>query len=154
MASNEEGKEIAPECKGPMTADYGIRAARAVNELVPRPHRDKALQRMFDCSLRMAKYLSAGQFWTIDRLNQASAILGAPFDAALMGADAEQRELQDIAARLARLEDRFDEVVGTGATVISPPLGAAADRESREVPPSERAQTTEGGGSASLRTRR
>lgn len=61
-------------------SDYGIRAAEAVNQLLPGPHRDKALQTIFDCSLRMAKYLRAGRYWTTDRLSQASRHFGCRFD--------------------------------------------------------------------------
>lgn len=53
--------------------DYGVRAADAINHLVPGPNRDKAVARIFRCSVRMARYLRSGQFWSIDRLNQASA---------------------------------------------------------------------------------
>jgi len=55
-----------------MSADYGIRAATALNLLLPGQHRAKAIQRLFDVSERTAKYLLAGRHWTIDRLSQAS----------------------------------------------------------------------------------
>lgn len=135
MASDQKGKDFAQKCNGSMSADYGIRAARAVTLLVPSRHRDKMLQRAFDCSLRMAKYLAAGQHWTLDRLSQASAIWGAAFDALLLG-DPDDYE---ISALRARLEDRVDDaLVGEAAEVISPPSGAAVRRDSDEVPPAER----------------
>lgn len=81
MARLRKGKRLAQE--GKMTFDFGLRAGSALDQLIPAPHRDKTVARMLNVSVRMAKYLRAGQFWTADRLTQASAVLGAAFDAAL-----------------------------------------------------------------------
>jgi hypothetical protein len=70
MASKPKGNGSATRLHR-MSADYGIRAATALNLLLPGQHRAKALQRMFDVSERTAKYLLAGQHWTTARLSQA-----------------------------------------------------------------------------------
>lgn len=79
LEGNAKGKGVAP------VTDYGLRAAAALNDLIPGPHRDKAVARLFNCSVRFAKYLRAGQHWTADRLSQASRVLGADFDIRLNG---------------------------------------------------------------------
>lgn len=71
---NAKGSGVAP------VTDYGVRAAAALNELLPPQHRDKTVARMFDCSVRFAKYLRQGRFWTAERLSQASRALGSDFD--------------------------------------------------------------------------
>lgn len=58
-----------------MTADYGQRAALALDRCVTGPNRDKAVARLFGVSVRMARYLRCGQHWTAERLTQASAAL-------------------------------------------------------------------------------
>lgn len=76
MASAQERKNLADERKGDrMTADYGQRAALALDRCVPGPNRDKAVARLFGVSVRMAQYLRRGQFWTAERLTQASAAM-------------------------------------------------------------------------------
>lgn len=72
MATARKGNEIAQKGNGTMPSDYGMRAAIAIDRLVLGPHRDKTVARLFGVSVRMAKYLRAGQHWTIDRLNRAS----------------------------------------------------------------------------------
>lgn len=104
MASGRKGNRSAGKLHQ-MTADYGIRAATALNDFLPGRHRDKIVAGVFNVSLRMAKYLRKGQYWTTDRLTQASVEFGAAFDLALAG---QRPEIQDIAERLARLEERFD----------------------------------------------
>lgn len=104
MASGRKGNRSARKLHQ-MTADYGMRAAMALNDYLPGQHRDKIVARMFGVSLRMAKYLRKGHYWTLDRLSQASAELGAGFDLALAG---KRPEIGEIVERLARLEERFD----------------------------------------------
>jgi hypothetical protein len=84
--------------------DYALRAARALEELIPERNRDKAIARLFNCSVRMAVYLRRGEKWTIARLNQASAALGAEFDRRLCGLDQVIPSPEDINARLTRVE--------------------------------------------------
>lgn len=74
MASRQSGKDFAIRGKGGrMTADYGQRAALALDRCIPGPNRDKAVARLFGVSVRMARYLRGGQHWTAERLTQASA---------------------------------------------------------------------------------
>lgn len=76
MASIEERKVLAHQRKAErMTADYGQRAALALDRCIPGPNRDKAVARLFGVSVRRAQYLRRGQFWTAERLSQASAAL-------------------------------------------------------------------------------
>lgn len=98
-----------PECKRravSLPSDYGMRAALALDELIPPPHRDKAVQRLFDVSLRMAKYLRRGQHWTIERLTQASRVLDG-FDICVASPErlhGLRMEMDELEKRLARLE--------------------------------------------------
>lgn len=71
MATNRTGNRSAKVLHR-MSADYGVRAATALNLLLPGQHRAKAIQRIFDVSERTAKYLLAGRHWTVERLTQAS----------------------------------------------------------------------------------
>lgn len=80
MAINQGGKNPSNRGSGHMPSDYGQRAALAINDLVPGPNRDKALARIFRCTDRMVRYLRNGRYWSIDRLNQASAAIKG-FDA-------------------------------------------------------------------------
>ena len=76
MASEPTRKDFAHQRNGRrMTADYGQRAALALERCIPGPNRDKAVARLFGVSVRMAQYLRRGQHWTADRLTQASAAL-------------------------------------------------------------------------------
>lgn len=76
MASDAKRKDIAHQRNGDrMTADYGQRAALALDRCIPGPNRDKAVARLFGVSVRMAQYLRRGQHWTTERLTQASAAL-------------------------------------------------------------------------------
>ena len=129
MASEPKGNGSATRLHR-MSADYGIRAATALNTLLPGQHRAKAIQRLFDVSPRTAKYLLAGRFWTIQRLTQARSILGAPFDAALLSDELHLSEMQEITERLARLESWREELrqpEGPNASDLSPARGEAAD---------------------------
>lgn len=128
---NAEGKDVAP-----VTADYGQRAAMALDALIPAPHRDKTIARLFGISPRMAKYLRRGQFWTTDRLTQASAALGAAFDAALyspVSSAQHYSEMADFEDRLARLEARIAEVDRGADAGLAPPASTETREEVREV---------------------
>ena len=135
MASGQEGKDLAqkgkdlaPNGNAPMTADYGRRAAAALDLLIPGPHRDKAIARLFGTSVRMAKYLRSGRHWTAERLSQASRALGAGFDVALYSpAPSAQHdaEMAEIAARLARMEACFVEMARGGDPGPAPTQGPA-----------------------------
>ncbi len=59
-------------------------ATAAVNQIINGQHADKRTARQLHCSLRLAKYLRAGKYWTLERLSIASAILGDEFDRLLM----------------------------------------------------------------------
>lgn len=72
MAIQPERKDVADQRKTSMSADYGQRAALALDRCIPGPHRDKTVARLFGVSVRMAQYLRRGQHWTADRLTQAS----------------------------------------------------------------------------------
>jgi len=111
MNSDDKGNGFAQEGKESMAADYGQRAATALDLLIPGPHRDKSVARKFGVSVRMAKYLRAGKHWTAERFTQASAVLGDAFDMALSSPSSTSQhyaEMKDIAERLARLEARLE----------------------------------------------
>jgi hypothetical protein len=151
MASEQGGTNDAISAKKKMTADYGQRAALALDRLTPNRNRNKAVERIFLCCPREARNLRNGLHWTIDRLNQASAVLGAAFDALLAGTPANEAvhtaEMLEIAARLARIEERFDDaVVGKDAPVIPPTRGTSIDGPGREVPPTSREAAAAGCG--------
>jgi hypothetical protein len=84
--------------------NYALRAARALEELIPAANRDKAIAQVFNCSVRMAQYLRQGEKWTIERLNQARAVFGAEFDRRLCALDQIVPTPDDINARLSRIE--------------------------------------------------
>lgn len=134
MARRAKGNTVAQE--GNVTADYGIRAATALDSLVPGPHRDKNVARLFGVSVRQAKYLRTGRHWTVDRLTQASAMLGTAFDAALYSpASSAQHysEMADIEDRLARLEARIAEVDRGANAGLAAQEGEAIRDEGRQV---------------------
>src|SRR6185312_899714 len=95
MASEESRNKPAMPLRAAMS-DYGMRAATAVNELLPGRHRDKILAGMFNCSVRTAQYLRAGRFWTVERLSQASRVLGVAFDHALYSPVSSAQHLSEI----------------------------------------------------------
>lgn len=135
MASGRKGNCGATKLHR-MTSDYGMRAAIALNDLLPSQHRDKTVQRLFNVSLRTAKYLRAGRHWTTDRLSQASAALGAAFDAALYSpvSSAEHySEMADIEDRLARLEVRIAEMDRGGDAGLASAQVAETRGEGRAV---------------------
>ena len=106
-----------------MTADYGVRAAVALDRVLPGPHRDKTVARLFNVSVRTAQYLRGGKYWTIARLSQASALLGVAFDAALCSpiTSAEfEVETADFDARLSRVEARLAQMVRSEDTRLAP----------------------------------
>lgn len=84
-------------------SDYGIRAADALNQLLPGEHRDKTVARLFDCSVRMAKYLRAGQHWTAERLSQASSLFGSMFDEMLVSGPELHRRMDALETEIAEL---------------------------------------------------
>jgi len=102
MTRTEERTDLANERNGGIPGDYGRRAAYAINRLVPGPNRDKAVARLFECSIRTAQYLRAGLHWSIDRLNIASKKVNG-FDAYLA---------TDLNARLDFLEQELAELRG------------------------------------------
>src|SRR4051812_38259451 len=97
MATEPEGKPVSHEGNGVMGADYGIRAAHALDRLIGGPHRDKVVARAFGVSVRMAKYLRSGKHWTTERLSQASRLWGVDFDRLLSAPNASyiQAEIAD-----------------------------------------------------------
>lgn len=102
MASTEARKDIALQRKaGRMTADYGQRAALALDRCIPGPNRDKAVARLFGVSVRMAQYLRRGQHWTAERLSQASGAL-AGFDQYIATPNVHAR-LDELEAEIATL---------------------------------------------------
>lgn len=102
MASAPGCKDIAHQRKAErMTADYGQRAALALDRCVPGPNRDKAVARLFGVSVRMAQYLRRGQFWTAERLTQASTALQG-FDQYISAPNIHQR-LDALEAELSAL---------------------------------------------------
>jgi len=105
MATEPEGNNFAQKGNRKMTSDYGQRAALAVNRLVPGPHRDKAIARKLGCSVRFAKYLRAGQHWTIDWLNRASSTIQG-FDAYLASPDFHNR-LDEIERELVEIRSNL-----------------------------------------------
>lgn len=134
MASGRERKAKRKDIAA--VTDYGARAAAALDELLPGAHRDKTVARMFNCSVRMAQYLRAGQHWTAGRLSQASAVLGVAFDAALYSPTSSAEhyaEMADITHRLARLEARIAEVDRGGNAGLAPPARTGTRPVGREV---------------------
>lgn len=95
------------------------RAGMALARKYAGPHRDKLIARDFSVSVRTAQYLQRGQHWTLDRLAQASAAIGAAFDIVLAGGavDDDQhyaemgeiRQLSELAERVGRLERQAHE---------------------------------------------
>lgn len=107
-------------------ADYGQRAASALDLLLPAPHRDKTIARLFGVSVRMAKYLRAGRHWTLARLGQASAMLGDAFDAALTPSAQHYSEMAELAHRLAQLEAWRAEILRGADARLPPQEGGSA----------------------------
>lgn len=79
-----KGNVASPQDGCRRLSSYGMRAASALNKLIPAPYQDKRVARLMGCSVRMAQYLRRGECWTIERLNKASAALPG-FDAMLLG---------------------------------------------------------------------
>lgn len=100
MARAPSGKDISKS--GNMSADYGVRAGVALDRLVPGPHRDKRIARMFGVSPRMARHLRCGQHWTIDRLSQASAMI--------QGFDSFIASPEQLHARIEELRQQIDDL--------------------------------------------
>lgn len=66
---------------------FGKRAGQALDALFPEQNRDKAIARLFGVSTRMARYLRAGDRWTLERLAFASNALGQKFNEMLIPRD-------------------------------------------------------------------
>jgi hypothetical protein len=111
----------------------GIKYGQALDRLFPGRDRDKRIAQMFGISARMANHLRAGNHWTLDRLAQATELLGDAWEAALRQPDSEYKynlEKQDLERRVARLEEyvgRMDKLVFAS---LSPTPGRAGDMES------------------------
>ena len=130
MASEPERNNTAAKRSVTAHTIYERRAADAIRHLIRGPHADKLTARAFDCSVRMAQNLRAGKHWTIQRLTQASSILGTPFDTALLSDERHLSEMQEITERLARLESWREELRqpdGQSPADLSPARGEAAD---------------------------
>lgn len=106
MARQPERKNLAKARKD-VSADYGQRAALALDRCIPGPHRDKAVARLFGVSVRMAQYLRRGQFWTAERMSQASQML-ASFDQYISAPNIHQR-LDALEAEIATLREQLKE---------------------------------------------
>lgn len=89
------------------TADYGQRAAFALNRCVPPRHGDKAVASALKVSVRMARYLRAGAYWTTDRLNQASATW-KQFDTYLAAPDRLHAHLDALEGELATIRSMLE----------------------------------------------
>lgn len=122
-----------------MHANYG----RALDALFPGANRDKRIARAFGVSVRFAKYLRAGNHWTLYRLAQAAEMFGEAWDAALSKPDTEfhfNLELQDLARRVARVEMYLAQMGDMGTAQMAPhasgadnlAAGGLADAGSRE----------------------
>jgi hypothetical protein len=94
---------------------FGKRAGLALDALIPEKNRDKVIARMFGVTTRMARYLRAGQCWTVERLSLASTILGTEFNELLVPRDQPLVPSADcevtIAARLERIETSLNELL-------------------------------------------
>lgn len=105
MASDLGGKIVANRGKRSVTADYGQRAALALERCIPGPNRDKAIARLFNVSDRMARYLRCGQYWTAERLSQASAAI-KQFDSYISAPNIHAR-LDEMEAELTALREQL-----------------------------------------------
>lgn len=102
MPIEQDGKILANQRKGRMTADYGQRAAYALGRCVSGPNADKIVAGAFGISVRMARYLRNGLFWTTERLNQASGAF-KNFDGYLAAPDQLHARLDELEHELADL---------------------------------------------------
>lgn len=101
MATETGGSIASQKGRARMTADYGQRAAIALDRCIPGPYRDKQVARLFGVSVRFAKMLRAGQHWTAERLTQASQALKG-FDEYLASPNLHRR-LDALEAEIAEL---------------------------------------------------
>lgn len=109
-----------------MHVNYG----RALDTLFPGPNRDKRIARKFGVSVRMAKYLRTGNHWTVRRLAQAADLFGDAWDAALSKPETNWRhnlEMQEIEARLARLEKQLVEMASRSDAGLASKSSASAN---------------------------
>ncbi len=107
MATPGKGKGVQDGL--PPMSDCGVRAAAALNKMLPGPHADKRVARLFNVSLRMAKYLRAGRYWTAARLSQANEVLGDKFAQLLAPPTAAQlhQQMDVLEAELADLHKQL-----------------------------------------------
>jgi hypothetical protein len=112
-ATATRGSRIAKEGNSLMYANYG----QALNVLFPGTNQDKRIARAFGVTPRFAKYLRAGNHWTLRRVMQAAEMFGDAWDAALSKPDSESNsmlEIQRLERRMAKVEsylaqmDRLD----------------------------------------------
>lgn len=95
-----------------MQDNYGLRAAEALDELLPKENRAKAIARLFDCTPRFAKYLLKGECWTVRRLAQAGEVFGDAWNIAFGEQQTEEKykwREAEFEARLAVLEQKIYE---------------------------------------------
>lgn len=102
MATEPNGNIISNQRKVGMTADYGQRAAFALNRCATGPNADKIVAGAFGISVRMARYLRSGLHWTTERLTQASRAF-KNFDAYLAAPDQLHTRLDELEQELADL---------------------------------------------------
>ena len=102
VTSEQDGKELAVNGNEQPT-HYGLRAGYALERCVPGPNRNKKIETIFNCSPRMARYLRAGLYWSIERLNIASTKI-KKFDAYLASPDFQTR-FDELERELAELRE-------------------------------------------------
>lgn len=136
MATDEQRNNIAELRNVIAPTVYEERAGGALRALIAGPHADKLTARVFSCSIRTAQNLRRGRHWTIQRLTQASAVLGAAFDQALYSpvlGEEHYAEMAEITDRLARLEARIAEMDRGGDTGLAPTTWQSTRAESRDL---------------------
>lgn len=111
----------------------GINYGRALEALFPGPHRTKRVEKAFDVSPRMAKYLLSNKHWTLQRVMQAVDLFGDAWDIALsnpVSSTQHDIEMQDINRRLARLETYFAQMDRRDAAGLAPHDGGTSNQGS------------------------
>ncbi len=116
MSSGRKGSDNALEGN-----IFARAATAAVNQIINGAHADKRTARHLHCSLRLAKYLRAGKYWTLERLSIASAMLGDEFDRLLMphlhtiesippprGDDDLHKKLDRVLKEISAIKDQID----------------------------------------------
>jgi hypothetical protein len=111
MATMQDGTD--PAMSG---TTFGKRAGAALDALIPEKNRDKVIARMFGVSPRMARYLRAGERWSVERLSLASAALGREFNELLIPRNeplvpTAETSTDTIERRLAKIETQLTELL-------------------------------------------